>query len=209
MTSNDLFCSNNTEYKQWRKSANLQFWSAGAWRMLEMLFDLKRPSATLQLPKWQLYWSSYSSVNYLINSDLLTILLMNAVSYLPHLSLLLCSPPLLRSNLTHSTLLHRERGTITAGRPLRLNTCLFLIMALWVKTTSFDPYSSNLLNVAFTLVVNQDLLLKYLFNNYNLTFRGLAIVSISYCITDYLLSHQALLWWWRVRESSFNLLPLF
>lgn len=151
----------------------------------------------------------FGRATHLINSDLLTILLMNALSYLPHLSLLLCSPPLLRSNLTHSTLLHRERGTITAGRPLRLNTCLFLIMALWVKTTSFDPYSSNLLNVAFTLVVNQDLLLKYLFNNYNLTFRGLAIVSISYCITDYLLSHQALLWWWRVRESSFNLLPLF
>lgn len=28
--------------------------------------------------------------------------------YLPQLSLLLCSPPLLRSNLTHSTLLQRE-----------------------------------------------------------------------------------------------------
>lgn len=71
-------------------------------------------------------WSIYSSVDHLINSVLLTTLLMNALCYLPHLSLLLCSPPLLRSNLTHSTLLHRERGTITA---------LCLIMALWVKIT--------------------------------------------------------------------------
>lgn len=92
--------------------------------------DLLEPEECLKCSSYQndnfTVWSSYSSVNYLINSDLLTILLMNALSYLPHLSLLLCSPPLLRSNLTHSTLLHRERGTITAGRPLRLNTCLFM-----------------------------------------------------------------------------------
>lgn len=92
--------------------------------------DLLEPEECLKCSSYQndnfTVWLSYSSVNYLINSDLLTILLMNALSYLPHLSLLLCSPPLLRSNLTHSTLLHRERGTITAGRPLRLNTCLFM-----------------------------------------------------------------------------------
>lgn len=92
--------------------------------------DLLEPEECLKCSSYQndnfTVWLSYSSVNYLINSDLLTILLMNALSYLPHLSLLLCSPPLLRSNLTHSTLLHRERRTITAGRPLRLNTCLFM-----------------------------------------------------------------------------------
>lgn len=88
------------------------------WKGLQQLSSYQNDNFTV--------WSSNSSVNYLINSDLLTILLMNALSYLPHLSLLLCSPPLLRSNLTHSTLLHRERRTITAGRPLRLNTCLFM-----------------------------------------------------------------------------------
>lgn len=88
------------------------------WKGLQQLSSYQNDNFTV--------WLSYSSVNYLINSDLLTILLMNALSYLPHLSLLLCSPPLLRSNLTHSTLLHRERRTITAGRPLRLNTCLFM-----------------------------------------------------------------------------------